>query len=177
MTVSNRTLNRILLALVGLVTLGLALLIVANSVAASPVKARSALDLDSVNANVLVAVGAILAALLALAWALSRGRGATRSAITDRQKDGDISVDTRFVERVLQHELASDRRLGTISVSSYRVRGRTALEVRVAVRPGDTSAVLETVEPALRRLDRALGRSVPTLLHLVAARSGRVRVE
>ncbi|MBI5160178.1 MAG: hypothetical protein HY996_01985 [Micrococcales bacterium] len=176
MTRSNRTLNRMLLALVGVFFLGLAAVLAwpwaAESLPVLPPAPRLALD----SVALWVTSGVALAiVVLALTWILSRGRGGTRTALTV----GDVSVATAAVEHTVRDELADVPSVLAVAAGAHRLRGRTALEVTISTRrSADLPALLERVRSAVRALDTALGAEVPLVVRITTGwRSGLAHVQ
>lgn len=193
MTSSNRTMNRILLFVLGLVAIVVA--VVAGAGVLPPVR-------DAISPYVtlpkrvtvdtatlwIVAVACAVVIVLSLIWVFTRGRGGTSIALRETREsgaDGDadqVTINVGLVRDVVEHELSEVRDVVGTRVDLYRVRRSRAARVRVAVRRGgDAGTVLDAVDRALDTLDRVLGREIPTLVHLtggtktVLAKSTRVQ--
>lgn len=166
MTRSNRTLNRILLALVGLGLLAAAAVLIVGLLPAAGIEPGVEIAIPrAIEAPVLwtVAVGAAVLALLALAWILTRGRGGTRTAVTR----GDLAIDVHVVEELLRDALSSDPDVVAVSASGHRLRGSTAVRLRIDARRGaDLVRLRDRLRRAVDDLDGALGTRIPLLVHI-----------
>jgi hypothetical protein len=187
MTRSNRTMNRILLFVLGLVAIIAALIGGAGVLppvrdALSPyVTLPKSLTIDTASLWI-VAVVCIVLIVLSIIWIFTRGRGGTNIALREDADDDQVTVNVGLVRDVIEHELSEVRDVVGTRVDLYRVRKQRAARVRVSVRRGgDAATVLEAVDRALATLDRVLGRQVPTLVHLTggtkAVLSKKVRVQ
>ncbi|MFZ7088433.1 hypothetical protein [Curtobacterium sp. RRHDQ10] len=187
MTSSNRTMNRILLFVLGLVAIVVA--VVAGAGVLPPVRDAIApyvtlpdrVTIDTGTLWIIVAVSAVVI-VLSLTWILTRGRGGTSIALREGSDDDQVTINVGLVRDVVEHELADVRDVVGTRVDLYRVRRSRAARVRVAVRRGgDAGVVLDAVDRAIATLDRILGREIPTLVHLTggtrAALTRRTRVQ
>ncbi|QSB23180.1 FtsX-like permease family protein [Curtobacterium sp. 24E2] len=172
MTKSNRTMNRIILFVLGLVAVVVGLTIGAGVLPAVQDAIKPYVDLPSnldVSASSLwiVAAACAVVIVLALVWAFSRGRGGTSVAVRERSGEDAVTVNVALVRDVVEHELAGVRDVVGSRVDTYLVRKQRAARIRVAVRRGgDAVSVLDAVDRAVAVLDRTLGRQVPVLVHL-----------
>jgi hypothetical protein len=176
MTRSNRTLNRVLLAVVGLLALALAALAVWPIAApllhdaagvSLPATPASALDDRSLTPAVLwsVAGGTVAVLVLCLAWVLTRGRGRTTTAV----RAGALEIDVHVVEQLLRQALGSEPEIVAVAASAHRVRRVTAVRLRVDARRGaDLRRVVDAVDLAVERLDARLGAELPLLVHVTS---------
>jgi hypothetical protein len=187
MTRSNRTLNRIILIVLGLVAVVVGLAVGAGVLPA----VRDAIvpylelprSLDVPASSLWIVAGACaLVIVLALVWVFTRGGGGTSVAVRERSGDDAVTVNVALVRDVLDHELAGVRDVIGSRVDTYLVRRQRAARIRVAVRRGgDAVTVLAAVDHAVAVLDRTLGRQVPVLVHLTGgtraglAKPSRVR--
>jgi hypothetical protein len=172
MTSSNRTLNRVILFVLGLVAVVVGLAMGAGVLPA----VRDALqpyvtfpDRVEVPAASLWVVAAVclVVAVLALVWVLTRGRGGTAIAVREAAGDDEVTVNVALVRDVIDHELAAVHDVVSSKVDLYTVRKHRAARLRVGVRRGgDAVTVLDAVDSAIATLDRTLGRQVPILVHL-----------
>lgn len=191
MTRSNRLLNRILLIVLGLVAIagGAVLALPAASAAFGDAlpwvtqvsdATRLAGDEDEGGLGPIVLWSAVAAAavliVLSLVWILTRGRGRTSSAYNADA----VGVDVKVVDQIMTDALRPASDVVSVSTSGHRVRGTTALRVRVNVRPGaDLQRVRSAVDAAIAHLDTTLGASLPMLIHITTglrasfAREGR----
>ncbi len=172
MTKSNRTLNRIILFVLGLVAVvvGLAMgagVLPAVQDAISPyVDLPSSLTIPASSLWIVAAVCAVVI-VLALLYAFTRGGGGTAVAVRERSGDDAVTVNVALVRDVVEHELSGVRDVVGSRVDTYLVRRQRAARIRVAVRRGgDAVTVLDAVDRAVAVLDRTLGREVPVLVHL-----------
>ncbi|MBF4588345.1 hypothetical protein [Curtobacterium sp. VKM Ac-2887] len=172
MTKSNRTMNRIILFVLGLVAVVVGLTIGAGVVPAVQDAIKPTVDLPSsldVPASSLWTVAAACAVVivLALVWVFTRGGGGTSVAVRERSGEDAVTVNVALVRDVVEHELAGVRDVVGSRVDTYLVRKQRAARIRVAVRRGgDAVSVLDAVDRAVAVLDRTLGRQVPVLVHL-----------
>jgi hypothetical protein len=165
-TRSNRTLNRALIALVGLV------LIAAGALVAGPflpieLPWLPGLSLAPPSDPVLtgIAVGSAVVALLALLWVFSRGRG--EQAVAYRA-DG-ISIDRHVVEDLVRDALAGNPDVVHVAAHAYRLRGALAVKVRIDVRKGsDLTGLVDSVRRHVADLDTVLGTQLPLLVHITS---------
>lgn len=173
MSDANRTMNRLVLGLVGVVLFALAALAGWPAVAGQPLPGLSLLaeGLDRLGLTgargiwIGVAVLAVLS-LLAVIWILTRIRRHEPVIIDDE----DVIVDGTIVRDLLQGELAAAPEVAAVSATVHR-RGRRGatrvLHVRVQVRPrADLPSTLERLTAAVAALDATLGTRVPLVLHL-----------
>lgn len=187
MTSSNRTMNRILLFVLGLIAIVAA--VVAGAGVLPPVRDAISpyvtlpkrVTIDTSTLWIVVVVCAVVI-VLSLIWVFTRGRGGTSIALREDADDDQVTINVGLVRDVVEHELADVRDVVSTRVDLYRVRRARAARVRVAVRRGgDAGTVLDAVDRALGTLDRVLGREIPTLVHLTggtrAALSKSTRVQ
>lgn len=172
MTKSNRTLNRIILFVLGLVaivvgiTIGAGVLPAVRDAVDPYVSIPRSLDVPA-SSLWIVAVACAVVIVLALVWVFTRGGGGTSVAVRERSGDDAVTINVALVRDVVDHELKGVRDVVGSKVDVFQVRRQRAARIRVAVRRGgDAVAVLDAVDRALEVLDRTLGRSVPVLVHL-----------
>ncbi|MCS6562589.1 MULTISPECIES: hypothetical protein [Curtobacterium] len=172
MTKSNRTMNRIILFVLGLVAVVVGLTIGAGVLPAVQDAMKPSVDLPSnldvpASALWIVAGAAALVIVLSLVWVFTRGGGGTSVAVHERSGEDAVTVNVALVRDVVEHELAGVRDVVGSRVDTYLVRKQRAARIRVAVRRGgDAVTVLDAVDRAVAVLDRTLGRPVPVLVHL-----------
>lgn len=172
MTKSNRTLNRIILFVLGLVAVVVGIAMGAGVLPAVQDAVKPYVDLPrslDVPASALwiVAGAAVLVIVLSLVWVFTRGGGGTSVAVREHSGDDTVTINVALVRDVLEHELAGVRDVVGSRVDTYLVRRQRAARIRVAVRRGgDAVTVLDAVDRAVAVLDRTLGRPVPVLVHL-----------
>jgi hypothetical protein len=176
-TRSNRTLNRIVLAVLGVVAIAIGVAVAAAEAVRSvgwsvPVvddlvgTVRSVrLDVGALWTTVAVC-GAVV--VLALAWAGSRGRGGTSIGVREEYDTGRVTVNVALLRDVVDAELAEVRDVVRTRVDTYRVRGGRAARLRIVLRRGgDAVDVLAASDRAVETLDTVLGRRIPLLVHIV----------
>ena len=192
MNATPRALNRFLLALLGLLLMGIGgglALISAWPAAAAGwhrfADRAGAGIADAFSTTAMPGTGAswiwVAAALLSFAgivlmvlWMAAQGGGRTDTLVSEYGDDGapgSVSISGSVAEQALRSALAREPDVAGAAVSTYRVRGSSALRVRITPRQGaaphliaaDATALLET-------LDLALGHEVPALLSLEAGR-------
>lgn len=178
MTRSNRTLNRLILALLGLVSLAAAAALVATwfdipGVAALvPTADALARALGDPTTLWIAAAAAAVAAVLAIAWIATRGRGRTSAA----WETDTLRVDGRVVEDVLQARLAANPDVLGVSATPYRLRGSRVIGVRVVCRRrAAMPLLLQDLRRAVDELDTTLGTPLPLLVHLSSGARSRLR--
>ncbi len=179
MTRSNRPLNRIILALLGLLLIAAAAWI-ANR--AWPVVDLPSIPSPNVVALWVSAVVALVLVVLAFAWVFSRGRGRTRALVTRVDDAGAASVDARVASDFIVDDVSRIADVVGVDATAFRVRGSVALELRVTTRPAaDLRGVVDAIRRAVVELDDVLESRIPVLLHVASgvranhAREQRVR--
>lgn len=179
MTRSNRAINRLLLALVGLLLLVAGAYIANNSY---PVVELARIPTPTITGLWIVAAAALVVVVLALLWVVSRGRGRTRTLIRRDSEEGAASIQTRVVADLISEDLARLPDVVGVSATAFQVRRETVLELRVTTRSGaDLRIVVDSVERAVAQLDDVLETRIPVLLHVASgvragfARQQRVR--
>jgi hypothetical protein len=172
MTKSNRTLNRIILFVLGVVAIvvgvvvGAGVLPAVRDAISGSVEFPRSLDVPASSLWIVVAACAVVI-VLALVWVFTRGGGGTSVAVRERSGDDAVTVNVALVRDVVEHELDGVRDVVGSRVDTYLVRRQRAARIRVAVRRGgDAVTVLDAVDRAVAVLDRTLGRQVPVLVHL-----------
>lgn len=186
MTSTNRTLNRLLLALTGVLLLigGSAAALVAIVPAALQAWRQAAdariTDIEAlVSATPAAATGVswvwfALLALLALligvlvAFIVRQGRGRTATLVNTPKTDhGHTQIDASFAEQALAQSLAGQSDFLGLHTSTYHVNGASMLKVSVLARRGTAPRdVIDVVHQSVRGLDRVLGAEIPVLLHI-----------
>ncbi|MGG7308724.1 hypothetical protein ACQXVK_16195 [Curtobacterium sp. AB451] len=187
MTKSNRTLNRIILLVLGLVAVIIGLAVGAGVLPAVRDALAPYLTFPSKvtvpAASLWIVAGAcVLVIVLALLWVFTRGRGGTSVAVRERSGDDEVTINVALVRDVIDHELDGVRDVVGAKVDTFLVKRQRAARIRVNVRRGgDAVSVIDAVDHAIGVLDRTLGRQVPVLVHLtggtraVLAKSTRVQ--
>ena len=194
MSQTNRALNRILLALLGLVLLAAGGLttaagLVPEVATAWTATAGSGLDRSGELLStallpgaahswwaVAAVAGLVLAAALSITWLASQGGGRTPRLLTERDGDrGNTVVDTGLVAACVSESLAGNRLVLASSVSAWGVQGRTGLRLRLEARKGASPReIADTAEELVLGLDRLLGHPVPVLVRITSGPRSRV---
>jgi hypothetical protein len=167
MTRSNRTLNRLLLALVGLLVLAAAAWLGTRTDTVGALVGWSAPDIPTPTDTAwwIAAGAAAVLAILAIAWAASRGRG----RIADVHDEDGLRVSHEVADGILRGELAGRPDIASVSARAYRVQGRRVLLVDVAaVRGARLPRLLDAARSAVAVLDGQLERSIPVVLHITS---------
>lgn len=192
MNATPRALNRFLLGLLGLVLLvvgGGLVLISAWPAAASAWNRFAAEAVPEVgaflNRTALPGSGGswfwILLALLAFAgivlmalWLAAQGGGRTGTLVSSYDDDGApgrVAISGAVAEQALRSALQENPDVAAAAVSTYAVKGRSALRVRITPRQGAAPHLIAADATALvETLDTALGHQTPVLLSLEAGR-------
>ena len=186
MTSTNRGLNRLILAMSGLLllTAGTTAALVAGlpgarslweSAAAALVteaeRVVSATQLGATGVSwVWVALLALLVLLITvlLAFIIRQGQGRTRTLFNTVPTDhGRTRIDAAFAEQALEQSLAGHTDFFDVHASTYRVNGASMLRVSVTARRGASPRdVINDIETSVEGLDGVFGRELPVLLHI-----------
>lgn len=171
MTRTNRLANRVILALIGLVALGLGALVALPFASglgiAVPWESLGVTLPDATQPLVLwsIAGACLVVVLFAIAWILTRGRGRTSTALS---LDG-ATIDASVVQSVLRERLANAPDVVVVSASAHERRRGPVVLVRVQARPGPDLGALQTaVRGAIGRLDEVIGARIPLVVHLTS---------
>jgi len=172
MTTTNRGFNRVLLFLIGLisiivgVTIGAGVLQPVRDALQQYVTLPEQVTVPDTALWIIAGVCAVVV-VLALVVICTRGGGGTSVAVRERTGDDQVTVNVALVRDVIAHELADVRDVVTTKVDTYLVKKQRAARIRVHVRRGgDAVTVLDAVDHAVTTLDHTLGRTVPVLVHL-----------
>lgn len=196
-------LNRILIAVLGLMLLAvgaLLMLLAAVPAVASWWHAWSAGAWSRVNEAfnatrfpgrteswlwILVALALLVLIGLMVAWVAQQGKG--RANLLAMEYDpGDVPGDVRIgggvAEQALKHALANRPDLAGATVATYDVKGTPALKVRLLPRQGVAPHLLaDEVTTLVAALETVVGKNIPVLIHIGAgartrfSRAERVR--
>jgi hypothetical protein len=162
-------LNRLLIALVGLVAIVTGLALEVPNFA--PTLAIDAPHPAAPDHTVLwIALGAcVVIVVLALLWMFTRGRGRTSDLLSVTDDHGSITVDTRVAADLVADALSDNRDIVSVGSGAYRMRGQEVLSLRVVARKGaDLPTLIDSVGWAIDELDGVLERRVPVLLQVVS---------
>jgi len=169
----RRTANRLALATLGILGLGVALvaawpLLVPSAGGPLPVAdvvedLVAATGLGAVTVAWIAAAVAALLVLLAVLWALAPRRGRIRSAV---ETEG-VVVDTAVVEGIVRSSLATASDVLAVQATTYARRRGRWVRLTVQLRPrADLADAVARVRTALVDLDAALGVPLPAVVHL-----------
>lgn len=191
---TNRTLNRVLLAVVGLAALAASaaamLLLTVPSAQHSWANAahgtvtsvdrafgRPLWPGSTVSGAALIALGAaVVFALLLIAFALRQGHGTTSTVVTVRTDDGSAEIDAAVPAALLLDRLRDVAGVASVGVSAYRVRRTPALKVTVRCRRGASPRLIaDALDDAVERLHAHLGAPIPVFAQLVGGFRARLR--
>lgn len=166
MTRSNRVLNRLGLAVVGLLFLAVAAWIGNRYLEFVP-----AFDLEVPDATGLwiIAAACAVAIVLAIAWIVTRGRGRARTLLTATDDEGHGSIEARVAADLISEDLARVADIVDVTARAFRVRDQTVLELVVTTRrAADVRLVIDSVGRAVAALDGVLATRIPVLLHVAS---------
>lgn len=166
MTRSNRPLNRIIIAIVGL-----ALIAVGAWEANRVYEVVDIGDIGSLETSVLwiVAAGCLVVVILSVFWIVTRGRGHSRTVVSRTDESGTTSIDARVAADFIADDLARVADVVGVTSRAYRVRGTTALELTVTTRrAADVRHVVDSARRAVEELDDVLEERIPVLLHVAS---------
>lgn len=187
-----RALNRILLGLLGLILIGVGggllwISLDANAAARWQSFAPDALNrLQEFGAEtalpgqsqswiwVLLALAMVVLIVLLSLWAAAQGRGRTGTLVSDYDDDGApgrIAISGAVAEQALRSALQEDPEVAAAAVSTYDVRGSSALRIRITPRQGAAPHLIAADATRLvEALDVALGRETPVLISIDGGR-------
>ncbi|MET4060653.1 hypothetical protein ABIB35_002204 [Arthrobacter sp. UYP6] len=190
-----RALNRILLGLLGLILIGLGgglLWISFDSNAARRWQAFAPEALDRIQAFgaqtalpgqsqswiwVLLVLAMVIAIVLLVLWAAAQGRGRTGTLVSEYDEGGapgNVSISGAVAEQALRAALQEDPDVAAAGVSTYEVRGSSALRIRITPRQGAAPHLIAADATHLvEALDAALGRRTVVLISIDAGRKLR----
>jgi hypothetical protein len=195
-----RTLNRILITLLGLLLMlaggtALALALVPAlagwwhaATAQAGANLQTVLDATTLPGQrdswlwIVASLLLLLVVLLMIAWVAQQGKGRTGTIAADFDGDGApgaVQLSSGVAEQALRAALLENESILNATVTAYDYDGGGALRIRVVPRLGRSpQAVADEVSDLVEALDLALGMSFPVVIHLVAgARSRLVRAD
>ncbi|GAA4678572.1 hypothetical protein [Frondihabitans cladoniiphilus] len=194
MTTSNRFLNRLFLAVTGLIVLavGVFLVLVAlpGNVLLSWTKSARGQVATSLRDTPLTGFGAtggswltgllavlcLVVVIVALVAIFTRGRGRIDRILESDDTSGRIEISSRFAETAIVDALSDRRDVTSVAVTAYRLKKAPALKVRLRVTAGSSpKPVIEAASGVVQGLDRVLGEDklIPVLLEVVGASAVR----
>ncbi|WP_104159930.1 hypothetical protein [Arthrobacter sp. ZGTC212] len=194
-----RALNRILLGLIGLILIGIGgglLWLTLDSGAAGSWQRFAPNMLERIQAFgadtalpgqsqswiwVLLAVVMLVAIVLLVLWAAAQGRGRTGTLVSEYDDDGApgrVAISGAMAEQALRSALQEDPDVAAAAVSTYDVRGSSALRIRINPRQGAAPHLIAADATRLvEALDAALGREPAVLISIDAGRKLRFNRE
>lgn len=194
-----RALNRILLGLIGLILMGLGgglLWLSLDSGAARRWQGFAPDVLDRIQAFgadtalpgqsqswiwPLLVVAMLVAIVLLVLWAAAQGRGRTGTLVSEYDDDGApgrVAISGAVAEQALRSALQEEPDVAAAAVSTYDVRGSSALRIRINPRQGAAPHLIAADATRLvEALDTALGRKPSVLISIDAGRKLRFNRE
>lgn len=200
MNQTPRTLNRVVLAVFGLVLMAAGALVVALAVFEPVARwwqsatAEAGIRLGQLLADttlpgqraswlwLVAALGLVVLILLLLAWAAQQGRGRLGTLEVDYDGGGApgvVSLGSAVAEQALKAALQERSDILHVAVGAYEYRGVPGLRLRVLPRPGVApQAVAANVMELVEALDLVVGIDPPVVLSIGAgARARLVRAD
>jgi hypothetical protein len=170
MTRSNRALNRIFLALVGLVALAVAVILAAPTIETAIPAMRIPHPQAPTLAGLWIVAGiALLVVVVSVSWIVTRGRGRISTILAMRSNDGTLTVDSRLVSDLVGDALGANPDVVSVGAGAFRVRGSSVLSIRVVARRGsDLAALVTSAERSIADLDEVLQQRIPVLLQVAS---------
>jgi hypothetical protein len=166
MTRSNRLLNRLFVAIVGLALVAIGAW-EANRV--YPVVAIVELDASTSAVLWMIAATCLVVAVLSIAWIVSRGRGHSRAVVSRTDDTGETSINARVAADFIADDLKLVADVVSVASRAYRIKGSIALELTVTTRrAADVRHVVDSVRRAVEELDDVLEERIPVLLHVAS---------
>ncbi|MCC3289402.1 hypothetical protein [Arthrobacter sp. zg-Y1110] len=191
MNATPRALNRFLLGLLGfvLMCIGGGLVLISAWPAAAQVWHAFAADAGQSMASALSATAlpgggswiwvalallSFLGIVLMTVWMAGQGGGRTGTLVSEYDDDGApgrVEISGTVAEQALRSALSENPDVAASAVSTYSVKGRSALRVRITPRQGAAPHLIAADATALvETLDTVLGHQTPVLLSLEAGR-------
>jgi hypothetical protein len=182
MTRSNRTMNRLFLALVGLALVavgGWGLLVAFPewaellpwAASALPGGALPVIAVPGADGYGIAAASALVVVALSLAWVFTRGRGRVTTIMRVTDGGGALEIDARLAGDIVTLELEGARDIAAVHASAYLVRGAEVLALSVTARDGaDLERLLADTRRAVARLDELLEKRIPVSLIVTSDR-------
>ncbi|MDK1360481.1 hypothetical protein QNO00_09390 [Arthrobacter sp. zg-Y1219] len=130
---------------------------------------------------VLLALVMVLLIVLLILWAAAQGRGRTGTLVSKYDDDGApgrVAISGGVAEQALRSALQEDPDVAAAAVSTYDVRGSSALRIRITPRLGAAPHLVAADATRLvEALDVALGREAPVLISIEGGRKLRFNRE
>jgi hypothetical protein len=129
-------------------------------------------------------ISLLLAAVMAamVAWVAQQGKGRANLIVSEDDAGdfpGNVSIGGGVAEQALKAALAERPDLAGATVATYEIRGEPALKIRLQPRHGVAPHLLAAdVSALVEALDAVIGKRTPVLIHIGAgARSRFSRAE
>ncbi len=187
-----RALNRILLFILGLLSLAVGILLIATPLSAkirtqvlyygerlqtlfTSLTHRSRFQIQGWESSGLqlgtlaIAVVVIVALLI---WIFVQGGGKIRSLALnkigkDTQKQGEITAELGLIRDIIEDEVSASRWISSMKIQSWEVKKRPGLLVTAAVYKGANPQEIKTeLDKAITKLDQVLGIKMPVLVRV-----------
>ncbi|MCH8560625.1 MULTISPECIES: hypothetical protein [unclassified Nesterenkonia] len=124
----------------------------------------------------------VLAILLLLRWIFSQGGGRSDRLGVRSTSSGTTTVDHSLAARAIREAMEGDGEVLSLRVSSWKIKGGYGVQMVVRARRGASPRrIAATAEEAIAGLDTLLGELIPILVHIRAGprsrstRTGRPR--
>lgn len=125
-----------------------------------------------------LAVLLVLVIALMVAWVAQQGKGRTGLLVVEEdpgEVPGHIRIGSGVAEQALRASLAGRPDLAGTSVATYEIRGEPALKIRVQPRPGVAPHILAAEVSALvEALDAVIGKRTPVLIQVRSGARSRL---
>ncbi len=169
MTRSNRVGNRLIILLVGLVSIGVGVALELPRFGSTlSLAAPTAITLASSTLWIALAV-CVGVIVLSVIWIVTRGRGRTAHLVAVTDTTGSTTIDARVVADLLSDALTGNRAVASIGSGAWRMRRQTVLSIRLVARKGaHVPDLIRSVGTAVEELDVVLERRIPILLQIVS---------
>ena len=116
----------------------------------------------------------VLLVMLLLRWIFSQGGGRS-DRLGDRSgSDGTTTVDQSLVARAIREAMEGDAQVLSTKASAWKTRGAYGLRMDVRVHRGASPRrIAAAAEETITGLDTLLGEQIPTLVHIRAGSHSR----
>jgi len=116
----------------------------------------------------------VVAAILLLCWIASQGGGRTKLLATRGDGDGTTTVDTAVASQAIKAALAGNKQVLASTVQSWRVKDGSGLKISLQARKGASPQELVAVlDELVSGLDALLGEEMPVLIRINAGTRSR----
>jgi len=187
MSATNRTLNRLLLGLFGVLLLAAGALTAASGAYPGVASGWTATG-ETLRKNLSAALAgarisgtdtswwtiaalalAVVLMILLVAWIASQGGGRTNRAgqRNDPQQPGTTTVEVPLVSALVRDAVGADDRILSAAVTGWKIKGTDGLKIALQARKGVSPKDLTTAgEDLVRGLDNLLGVQGPVLIRI-----------